>query len=143
MSEKQENFTFEPVFLEKRLTIYGNPISKKNSMRLVPVNGRIIPLPSKQYVEYEKEALKQLSFQYNDEPIDYEVNISCLYFMQTKRKCDLVNLLEATLDVLVKAKIIADDNHTIVAKHDGCYVTYDKENPRVEIVIKELCPFEV
>ena len=137
MSAKQENFLHETF-----LTIYGNPISKKNSIRLVYAKGRMIPIPSKQYVEYEREALKQLSFQYKDEEISFPVNVSCAYFMQTKRKCDLVNLIEGTLDVLVKAHVIADDNHTIVAKHDGCLVTYDKENPRVEITITELLPFE-
>jgi Holliday junction resolvase RusA-like endonuclease len=57
--------------------------------------------------------------------------------MPTKRRVDLVNLLEATCDVLVKYKVISDDNSRVVASHDGSRVFYDKENPRTEIFIEE------
>jgi len=89
-------------------------------------------LPSKKYTEYESDCLKQLPYV---DTIDYPCNVKCNYYMQTKRKVDLVNLLEATLDILVKAKVIEDDNCSIVASHDGCSVNYDKDNPRVEIEI--------
>lgn len=36
------------------------------------------------------------------------------------------------------AKILADDNNTIIARVDGSRVLYDKENPRTEIIIQEL-----
>jgi hypothetical protein len=39
------------------------------------------------------------------------------------------------MDCLVSAGVIEDDNCKIAASHDGSYVDYDKENPRVEIVI--------
>ena len=58
--------------------------------------------------------------------------------MKTKRKCDLTNLLECADDVLVKAGILVDDNYTIIESHDGSRVHYDKENPRTEIIIKEV-----
>ena len=125
-----------------KLTIYGNPVTKKNSQRMVYAKGRIIPLPSAKYLAFEKDAKKQLAEQYKGEPIDYPVNLECKYFMQTRRKCDLVNLLEATQDTLVVAKVIADDNFRIVARVDGSEVLYDKENPRTEILIRELLPFE-
>ena len=57
--------------------------------------------------------------------------------MRTHRRVDLVNLLEATCDILVDANVIADDNSGIVAGHDGSRVKYDKDNPRVEITITE------
>jgi Holliday junction resolvase RusA-like endonuclease len=63
------------------------------------------------------------------------VNIKCLYYMGTRRKVDLVNLLEATCDILTDAGVIADDNSRIVAGHDGSRVLYDKDRPRVEIEI--------
>lgn len=117
-------------------------MTKKNSQRMVYAKGRIIPLPSAKYLAFEKDAKKQLAEQYKGEPIDYPVNLECKYFMQTRRKCDLVNLLEATQDTLVVAKVIADDNFSIVARVDGSEVLYDKENPRTEILIRELLPFE-
>jgi Holliday junction resolvase RusA-like endonuclease len=59
--------------------------------------------------------------------------------MPTKRRVDLVNLQESTLDVLVAYGIIADDNSNIVASMDGSKVLYSKENPRTEV---EITPIE-
>ena len=50
----------------------------------------------------------------------------------------VANLIEATCDILVKAKVLADDNSQIVAAHDGSRVDYDKKNPRAEIWIEEM-----
>ena len=58
--------------------------------------------------------------------------------MPTRRKVDLTNLLEACHDTLVAAKILADDNNTIIASVDGSRVMYDKANPRTEIFIEEM-----
>jgi Holliday junction resolvase RusA-like endonuclease len=58
--------------------------------------------------------------------------------MPTHRRVDLVNLQEATLDVLVKYGAIIDDNSLIVASMDGSRVYYDKENPRTEIYIERV-----
>jgi Holliday junction resolvase RusA-like endonuclease len=68
--------------------------------------------------------------------IETPVNMRCVYYMPTRRAVDLVNLLEATCDILVNGEVLADDNCRIVATHDGSHVTYDKENPRVEITIE-------
>lgn len=91
-------------------------------------------IPSKQYKDYEvacAEFITQLPFN----TIDCPVNVKCEYYMPTKRRVDLVNLEEATLDVLVAYGIIADDNSNIVASMDGSRVFYDKKNPRTEIEI--------
>lgn len=70
--------------------------------------------------------------------IDYPVNIKMLFYMETRRRVDLSNLLEAADDVLVDAGVIADDNSGIVAAHDGSRVLYDKEHPRTEVTITRL-----
>ena len=76
-------------------------------------------------------------------PIYDPVNVKCVYYMPTRRRVDLVNLQEATLDVLVKYRIIDDDNSTIVVSMDGSRVFYDKNNPRTEITITPIkCPCE-
>lgn len=118
--------------------IKGQPITKKNSQRIVvnPKTKRMMIMPSKQYKEYEASALESIGRM--ELPINQPVNIKCLYFMQTKRACDLTNLMEATHDVLVKAKVLEDDNSKIIAAVDGSRVSYDKENPRVEITIEEI-----
>ena len=58
--------------------------------------------------------------------------------MPTRRRCDLANHIEAIHDILVKAKILADDNYTIIASVDGSRVLCDKANPRTEIFIEEM-----
>lgn len=73
-----------------------------------------------------------------EQPIATPINVKCVYYMPDRRKVDLCNLLSATCDILVKCGILADDNCKIVASHDGCRVLYDKQNPRVEIEIKEI-----
>lgn len=122
--------------MEMFITIKANPVTKKNSMSLVRNKGRIIPIPSAAYKKYEKEFISQM----NNEcrlSIDSRINLKCVYYMNTKRRVDLVNLLEATCDILVDTGVLKDDNCSIVVSHDGSRVLYDKENPRVEITITD------
>lgn len=115
------------------------PVTKKNSQRIIKVNGRPIIIPSAKYVAYEREAIKHLqAFLGGKEPpkIDEPCNVECKFYMPTRRRVDLNNLLEAATDVLVRAGILKDDNSSIVASHDGSRVFYDKENPRTVITIE-------
>ena len=123
-----------------KIILYGQPITKKNSSRLITVNGRKIPIPSKAFKAYEQNCLEQLRYIYGKrETINKPVNVCCVYFMQTRRKkLDLINLQQATLDILKAGEVIADDCHEIVVSLDGSRVLYDKENPRVEITITEM-----
>lgn len=117
-----------------KLTIYGNPITKKNSQRIITLRGHYAIVPSKQFKEYEKNCGWFLK-----EPllINYPVNVKCTYYMQTRRRVDLTNLLEATHDILVHYGVLEDDNCKIIVSVDGSRVLYDKDNPRVEIEITE------
>ena len=58
--------------------------------------------------------------------------------MPDKRKRDIANYIEAIQDILVKYKIIKDDNYNIIASLDGTRMYIDKENPRVEIEIAKM-----
>ena len=111
------------------------PISKKNSQRIFRPNGlnRPIIVPSEQYKRYERDAA---AFMPKGVHINEPVNVKCLFYMPTRRKCDLTNLLEAIDDVMVKAGLLADDNYTVIQSHDGSRVYYDKENPRTEVYIE-------
>ena len=115
------------------ITIPIPPITKKNSQRIVTVRGKPMILPSQRYKDYEKICEPFLP----PLEIDSPVTVKCHYYMPTRRRVDLVNLLEATDDVLVKYRVLKDDNHKIIASHDGSRVFYDKENPRTEIWIEE------
>ena len=118
-----------------QITISIEPRTKKNSQQIIFVKGRAMIFPSKKYKEYEKACAEYMPRLEN--PIDYPVNIKCTYYMGTRRKCDLTNLLEATDDILVHYGVLADDNYTIIESHDFSRVFYDKENPRTEIYIEK------
>lgn len=120
--------------MELHYTIIGNPVTKKNHPILIG-GSRPRLVPSAQYQKYEKEALNQLNHQ--GDTICEKVQIICKYYMKTKRKVDLTNLMEATDDILVKAGIIEDDNCDIIYSHDGSRVLYDPDNPRAEIIIRD------
>lgn len=111
------------------------PISKKNSQQILinRATGRPFIMPSKQFKEYERAALWQIPNIH--EPIGCPCNVRCLFYMPTRRKCDLTNLLEAIDDIMVKSGLLSDDNFTIIESHDGSRVLYDKENPRTEVYI--------
>lgn len=121
-----------------KLTLYGNPATKKNSQSII-VNrktGRLMLIQSKRYRDYEKACIKQITGLHRIK-IDYPVTVICWYFRKTRHRVDLTNLLEATDDILVKAEVLADDNSQIIKSHDGSRVFFDKDNPRVEIEIVE------
>lgn len=111
-------------------------VTKKNHSQVVMIKGRPIVLPSKPYQAYEKACKQYMPIL--EKPIDYPINFKATYYMETKRKCDLSNLLQASLDILVKYKVLEDDNYTIVSSFDGSRVYYDKENPRCIIEIEKV-----
>lgn len=124
---------------EIKYTIKLPPITKKNSQQILnnPKTGRPFIMPSKKYKEYEREAawfLKPMP----PRPIECRVNIKCLFYLPTRRRTDLTNLLEAVDDLLVHAGIIADDHYGIVEAHDGSRCFVDKDNPRTEITITRI-----
>lgn len=121
------------------LMIQGDPRTKKNSMRVIRTNKRRMVVPSKAYEDYEKLFVVQCKLLGVDSlGINERVNVQCEYYMKTHRKVDLTNLLSATMDCLVSAGVLEDDNSEIVVSHDGSRVFYDKENPRVEITIENV-----
>ena len=117
-----------------KFTIPLAPISKKNSQRIFRPNGmnRPIIVPSEQYKRYEREAAH---FMPRGVHVAEPVNVKCLFYMPTRRKVDLTNLLEAIDDIMVKTGLLADDNSEIVQSHDGSRVLYDKARPRTEVII--------
>lgn len=118
------------------ITLYGRPITKKNSSQIIKAGGKRKVIPSKQFSAYQEACLYQLLKA--PKTSEENLNMQCLYYMPTRHRVDLVNLLQATCDILVKAKVIKDDNFKIIASHDGSRVLYDKENPRVEITLSEV-----
>ena len=120
-----------------KYTIPGEPRTKKNSSRIIKCGKGYRLIPSKAYTAYADVAGWHLRPKPR-EPISNPVCVCCVYYMATRRRVDLVNLLEATCDILVQYGILADDNSQIVVSHDGSRVRLDRKNPRVEITITEV-----
>lgn len=115
-------------------TIPIAPISKKNSQQILTnrQSGKPFIMPSQKFKDYESAALWFIP---KGKRIDFPVNVKCLFYMPTKRRVDLTNLLEAIDDVMVEAGLLADDNFTVIESHDGSRVLFDKEKPRTEVYI--------
>jgi Endodeoxyribonuclease RusA. len=121
-----------------KFTIPLPPVTKKNHSQIFrnKSTGRPYIVPSKQYKEYEEQAGYYIPYKW--QMIDKPVNVQAVFYMQTKRKVDLTNLLSAICDVLVHYGVLVDDNSNIIVSHDGSRVLYDKDRPRTEIEIMEV-----
>ena len=119
------------------ITLIGRPITKKNHQQMVVAgNGRKFLIQSKAYRQYEKDCLKQLMYLYKGKTITGQLSMKALYYMPTKARPDLLNLLQATADIIEKAKVIENDKN--IYSFDGSRIMgVDKLNPRVEILLEE------
>ena len=118
---------------ESIIVIPGRPITKKNSMRKTRHGGLI---QSKAYIQYETDSLWHLK-QYKNKYAG-KVRLTAKYWMPNRRSWpDLIGLLQATSDILEKAGIIENDKW--IEGYDGSRIVgIDKENPRAEIIIREV-----
>ena len=113
------------------------PRSKKNSQEIIfnKKTGKSLVIKNKRYTEFEKECkwfMPKL-----EKPIDYPINLSCHFYVNDARRRDIANYLEAIQDILVKYKVIEDDNYSIIASLDNCKMEIDRVRPRCEIEIKK------
>lgn len=130
-----------------------NPKTKKNSQeirfRKAGINGffkktkygfKYVGIPfiaqSESFEQYEKEC--RWFLRKPPEPISEPVNVKCIFYRDSERRCDLTNLLEAVDDILVNAGILKDDNFKVIISHDGSRVFVDKIKPRTEITIESI-----
>jgi len=120
------------------ITLIGRPITKKNHQQMVVAgNGRKFLIQSKAYRQYEKDCLKQLMYLYKGKTIEGQLSMKALYYMPTKARPDLLNLLQATADIIEKAKVISNDKN-IYSFNGSRIMGVDKLNPRVEILLEEV-----
>ena len=124
-----------------KLIIKGRPVTKKNHCQIIRNRntGRPMLIQSPQYRQYEKEFIKQM-----DENLkglfdaEVQLHMRALYYFPDRRgKADLVNLIQATQDILQKFGLYNNDSQ--IKSLDGSRIGgIDKDNPRVEIEIKEI-----
>lgn len=112
--------------------------SKKNSQQILYNKYTNKPFISqgKLYKQFEAECGYYLiKHRYK---IDYPINLKCTFYVPDKRQRDIVNLLNAIQDILVKYEVIADDNYNIVNSVDGSRIIYRKEKPETIIEIEKV-----
>lgn len=112
--------------------------SKKNSQQIL-INsrtGKPFVSQSKLYKNFERECgyfLKKY-----ESNISYPVNLKCTFYVSNKRKRDLTNLENAIADILVKYKVLQDDNYKIIQSWDGSRIIYEKNREETVIEITEV-----
>lgn len=117
------------------ITLKGRPATKKNSGRIITKNGKPIIIPSEAYKNYEDACMWQMAGKKLH--ISGIIVVECKYYLPNKRSWpDLIGLLQATSDILTKAKVI-DDDKWICSYGDSCIAGIDKDNPRAEIRIMD------
>lgn len=118
------------------------PVTKKNHQQIVrnKKTGKPMIIQANRHNEYA-ESCKWFLKPLPKKPIDYPVNVKCLYYVSRRNRVDKTNLESAILDILVAAGVLADDNRNIVYSTDGSRVLYDKKNPRTEIYITKAGDF--
>ena len=122
-------------------TILGRPYTKKNS----PIRTKTGIIQSKQYRDYEADAIKQIRLQMIDnygrilEPTSCPVELMAQYYMPNRQGWpDAIGLLQATADILEKAGVITNDRQIVKIANNRLIDGIDKENPRAEIELREL-----
>ena len=115
---------------------------KKNSQQIIfnRSTKRPMIIQSEQYREFEKVCaiyMKPIAKELKT-PINEPVNLKCTFYFPDKRRRDTANMIEAIQDILVKYKILEDDNYTIVASLDGTRSIYEKGREETIIEIEEV-----
>lgn len=122
-----------------------DPRTKKNSHRISGC-GPKCPVCGKYHRQFVRNGNTTTEFSYKaakflfpkpEKPIDGAVRVVYRLYMKTRRRVDDLNLFGALDDILVREKILQDDNISVIRDRDGSRVFYDKENPRAEVYIYE------
>lgn len=111
---------------------------KKNSQQIIvnKYTGKRAIIQGERYLEFEKNCRFFLNrYKYK---IDFPINLKCTFYVSDKRKRDIVNLLNAIQDILVKYEVLADDNYNIVASVDGSRIIYEKGREETIIEINKI-----
>lgn len=120
-----------------------NPRPKKNTHRIAGCGPRC-PVCKKYKKQFVRNGNATTDFAYQaahylhprpEKPIAGPVRLVYRCYRETKHRVDDLNLYEALDDLLVREKVLADDNITVIRSRDGSRCHHDKDNPRAEIYI--------
>lgn len=112
-------------------------IPKKNSQQILWSRKTHRPFiaQSKRYQDFERECGLFLKKYQNN--ITCPINIKATFYVPDRRKRDLTNLENSIADILVKYKVIEDDNYNILQSWDGSRIIYEKGRQETIIEIQE------
>lgn len=123
-----------------KLVVKGNVKAKKNN-KTMAVNkrtGKMFPMTDKATTEYIKDAVAQLKKQFEGYRIsNYPINVQMVFYYPTKHRKDIDNSMSTILDCMKTAGVIEDDDVEHVNELYAFFGGYDKDDPRVEILLED------
>lgn len=123
-----------------KLVVKGNVKAKKNNktMALNRKTGKMFPMTDKATTEYIKDAVQQLKTQFEGLAITaYPIAVQMVFYYPTKHRKDIDNSMSTILDCMKTAGVIIDDDCDHVNELYAFFGGYDKEDPRVEILLED------
>lgn len=121
---------------EYKVVIQGKPLSV-NATYKTNRRSRNIFL-SNEAINYATSVRLQAKCQWKRKPLDTNLEVSYYYYFNDYKRRDHLNFNKLLNDHL--SQIIWKDDKQIKISHH--YTCIDKDNPRIEIIIKEICQEE-
>ena len=122
-----------PIFFNKCKTKKSNWFLNLNNYTQASKNTSYRNSLKQKYSEIVKPLISHLK------PIDGQVKIIYTIYRHDNRKFDISNVGSIVdkfvCDVLVKSKILADDNYDIVKSVEYIWGGVDKDNPRADVEV--------
>lgn len=122
------------------MIIYGELYSSKNSKQIFrKKNGQFFIAKSNAVLSTEKALIQQLVYKRQEfkniaQGAEYPLKIRFKIYRKTHRRFDYVNIIQESLDCMVKAGWFPDDDADHIIPIFEPYEV-DKNNPRVEIFV--------
>lgn len=122
----------------KSWIIKGNVVSSKNNRMWT---GRY-SIPSKQYMEYKKQALPQFKaikdeFLETIKDLPKPIHIDFYYYRWTRHRADAHNLCQGPLDIMTELGLIEDDNMDEILVSFSGYEIVPKNETGLKITVKD------
>lgn len=122
-----------------RLSIPGRPATKKTSQRIVRVGRHTRILPSERYERYEAHSRPLIEAAWRGQgkaPMDFGVAVEMRAVIDSHAYPDTVGLAQAAWDLLQLHGVVSNDCWIDFWSGAGHTISVDKENPRLELVIR-------
>lgn len=123
-----------------KLIVRGNVKAKKNNKRVAynKKTGKPFIMTDRATDDYLKDAVNQLKTQFNGCKVSgYPIAVQMVFYYPTKHRKDIDNSMTTILDCMKTAGVIEDDDVNHVNELYAFFGGYDKENPRVEILLED------